>query len=118
MIRPPDITSRMWERRIDKIKNVQCFPLYSILLALGRTDIDMFSLDIEGAELDVLRTIPWTKVDINVVLVEHEHIEEGKDALVDYMASKGYTSLPIKKSFWQDIVFVKNGLKYSKTGLD
>ena len=30
---------------------VQCFPLYSILLAVGRTSIDFFSLDVEGHEL-------------------------------------------------------------------
>ncbi len=26
--------------------------------------VDYFSLDVEGAELDVLRTLPWDKVDI------------------------------------------------------
>jgi FkbM family methyltransferase len=45
--------------------SVQCFPLYSILLALNRTTVDFFSLDVEGFELEVLRTIPWDKVDIN-----------------------------------------------------
>jgi hypothetical protein len=32
---------------------VQCFPLYSVLKAIGNTDIDYFSLDIEGPELQV-----------------------------------------------------------------
>jgi hypothetical protein len=45
---------------------VQCFPFYSVLLAIGRTQIDYFSLDIEGHELKVLKTIPWHKVDIKV----------------------------------------------------
>jgi len=45
---------------------VQCLPLYSILLALNRTTIDLFSLDIEGHELDVIKTIPFDKVDIKV----------------------------------------------------
>ncbi len=68
----------LWvQSRIDEFQKVgnksglisitaQCFPLYSILLALNRTTIDYFSLDIEGYELDVLRTIPWSKVDIKV----------------------------------------------------
>lgn len=47
---------------------VQCFPLYSILLAVNRTTVDFFSLDVEGSELDVLNTIPWHKVDIKVYL--------------------------------------------------
>jgi hypothetical protein len=45
---------------------VQCFPLYSILLAVGQTRIDYFSLDVEGHELLVLNTIPFDKVDIKV----------------------------------------------------
>ena len=93
--------------KIAEVTMVQCFPLYSILLASGRTKIDLFSLDIEGAELEVLKTIPWAKVDIKVILVEYAHIKEGKNTLIDLMTSKGYTSLPIRKSWEQDIVFVK-----------
>ena len=51
-----------------EIVQVQCFPLYSILLAVNRTTVDFFSLDVEGSELDVLNTIPWHKVDIKVSL--------------------------------------------------
>ena len=44
---------------------MECYPLYSLLLA---TDIahkvNLLSLDIEGAELAVLRTIPWHKVRV------------------------------------------------------
>lgn len=46
--------------------NVQCFPLYSILKAMGRNKVDFFSLDVEGHELKVLKTIPWHKVDFRV----------------------------------------------------
>nr|CAD7601800.1 unnamed protein product [Timema genevievae] len=46
--------------------DVQCFPFYTYLLALNRTLIDYFSLDVEGNELDVLETIPFDKVDIQV----------------------------------------------------
>jgi hypothetical protein len=45
---------------------IQCLPLYSILLALGNPTVHYFSLDIEGAEFPVLKTIPWEKVDIQV----------------------------------------------------
>ena len=40
----------------------QCFPLYSLLLALGNPTVDYLSLDVEGTELGILRTIPWDKV--------------------------------------------------------
>ena len=45
---------------------VQCFPLFSILSALNQTRVDYFSLDIEGDELQVLKTVPWNRVDIKV----------------------------------------------------
>ena len=45
---------------------VVCFPFHSILFAIGNPSVDYFSLDIEGIELDVLKTIPWDKVDIKV----------------------------------------------------
>ena len=44
--------------------STQCFPLYSILLALGNPTVDYFSLDVEGVEAGVLNSIPWDKVDI------------------------------------------------------
>ena len=53
----------------NKINQVQCFPLYSILLAIGRTQIDFFSLDVEGAEYKILSTIPWHKVDMTVFYI-------------------------------------------------
>ena len=43
-----------------------CLPFYAILLAMGNPTVDYFSLDVEGAELPILKTIPWDKVDIKV----------------------------------------------------
>ena len=45
---------------------VQCFPFYSILLAVRQIRVDFFSLDVEGHELRILKTIPFHKVDIKV----------------------------------------------------
>ena len=35
--------------------------------------MDLFSLDIEGAEEAVLLTIPWHRVDIDILLIEVEY---------------------------------------------
>ena len=40
--------------------------LLSLLLALNNPKVNYFSLDIEGAELQVLRSVPWHLVDIEV----------------------------------------------------
>ena len=50
----------------DKFTNVICFPLYGVLKALNVTKVDYFSLDVEGNEMDVLRTIPFDDVEITV----------------------------------------------------
>lgn len=52
---------------------MHCFPLYSILLAVGNVNIDYFSLDIEGHELAVLKTIPFHKTNIEVTINIHEN---------------------------------------------
>ncbi|CAL4179855.1 unnamed protein product, partial [Meganyctiphanes norvegica] len=50
---------------------VQCFPLITYLLALNITHIDYFSLDVEGAEAEILFNLPWDKVDVTVWSIEH-----------------------------------------------
>ena len=50
----------------DKFTNVVCFPLHGVLKALNVTKVDYFSLDVEGNEMDVLRTIPLDLIDITV----------------------------------------------------
>ncbi len=54
----------------------QCFPLYSVLLALDSPTVTLLSLDIEGAEFEVFRSLPWDKVDIEVIVTELVHAGE------------------------------------------
>ena len=53
---------------------VQCFPLASILSAIGVSQIDYMSLDVEGSELSILKSIPFSSVDIDVMSVEYRII--------------------------------------------
>ena len=39
------------------------------MLASGNTDVDFLSLDVEGAELLVLKTLPFHKINIKVGLI-------------------------------------------------
>lgn len=80
------------EKKGDVIE-VQCFPLYSILLAINVTRIDFFSLDVEGDELKVLQTLPFDKIDIEMMTVEFKHIDLGENYLKNFVESKGYESL-------------------------
>ena len=80
---------------------MQCFPLFSVILALDNPTVDYLSLDIEGAEEAVLKTIPWDKVDIKVISLEiivekNDERAEGEHvnsfpAILDLLTSHGYT---------------------------
>ncbi|CAG7734904.1 unnamed protein product [Allacma fusca] len=97
---------------------VQCVPFYTILLAVDRTVIDFFSLDIEGTELDVLRTIPFDKVFIKVLAIEHILIKEGKEALRKFMESHGYrffTQFVHPRGLAGDSIFIHSSLIYNET---
>ena len=47
------IYSRIYKSHVEGPIEVQCFPLYSVLMAIGNPTVDYFSLDIEGAEFQV-----------------------------------------------------------------
>ena len=49
---------------------VSCQPLSSIFDALGVSRVDLFILDTEGAEIDILRSIDFSRVRFNMLIVE------------------------------------------------
>ena len=88
-----------------------CFPLYSILTAVGNPTVHYFSLDVEGAELPILKTIPFDKVDIKVLDIEVKHAGQifpgSKNEIIKFMYSKGYDFLTYVSD--ADAIFVKKG---------
>ena len=52
--------------------NVQTQPLAKILAAISptRTTVEFWSLDIEGAECDVLQTTDFEKITVGIFLIE------------------------------------------------
>ena len=51
--------------------------------------VNWFILDIEGAEYQVLQTIPWHLVDIEMVSVATD-LAGSRQEIIDYMKSQGY----------------------------
>ena len=93
-----------------------CVPFYSLMLALNRTKIDYFSLDVEGFEVPILKTIPFDQLDISVLTVEYVHGHH-KEEYLEFMESQGYElHSKIDKVreelslFVHDFVFVKKSL--------
>jgi hypothetical protein len=97
--------------------DVQCYPLETYMRFLNRTRIDYFSLDVEGVEFDVLKTIDFDYLDVRVLSVEFIHDKEGKGAIEEFMRGKGYIVLTeVTHPNWlaNDFIFVKKDSNYSK----
>ena len=54
--------------------------------------VHYFSLDVEGYELDILRSISWDRFTIDVISVEYVMLDEGKQVLRNYMEDVGYVT--------------------------
>ena len=61
---------------------VPCVALGSILQTFGVSHIDFFSLDVEGAELQVLNTLDLKALHVNVIVIEQDGSNPTKDETV------------------------------------
>lgn len=85
---------------------MQCFPLFSILIALGNPIIDYFSLDVEGSELAILKTIPFDQIQIHVMTIEVNHFPpDQQQEIKNIMENNGYELVQTIKN--QDYLFKK-----------
>ncbi|XP_063423241.1 uncharacterized protein LOC134707433 [Mytilus trossulus] len=75
-----------WAHTNDTVK-VNCLPLLKIMRTLGRNHINYFSLDVEGAELHILNSIEWEKINIDVLTIE---TDQHRDQILSFMKQKGY----------------------------
>jgi hypothetical protein len=54
------------EKEKDSNLHINCLPLTSILFALNMTNFDFLRLNSDGRELEVLRTIDFNHINIQV----------------------------------------------------
>ena len=104
-----------YKRRTMKL---QCLPLTSIIMAMGNPIIDYLSLDIEGAELSVLKTIDFDKIKINVISFEYTKIgnifNETQKHMEYFMKQNGYK---FYTRVGEDHIYVKEELYKNKDEL-
>ena len=108
------------EKREDTY-DMQCFPLYSLLMAAaGNVTVNYLSLDIEGAELLVLQTLPWDKLDIEVMTIETAHAGEvfpgSTEDIRQFLRERGYVLVYTVAGL--DDVFVRRDLFEGKYAPD
>ncbi len=102
---------------------VPCFPLESLLLVLNRSHVDYFSLDVEGFELPVLKSIPFDKIHIDSFSVEYSHGGRNvKEEQKEFMKEQGYVAVAdihyanTSIDLWvDDLIFMKKSLARNVT---
>lgn len=89
--------------------DVKCRPLSQMLEENGIDRINFFSLDVEGSELEVLKTLDWDKVKVDVLMVEAEFIHTARGQ-IDGLGEK------IKAV--RELVTTKGGMMQVRSRLD
>lgn len=105
----PEIVKPLLQKRGRYTKvEVQCFTIYSILLSINVLHIDYFSLDVEGAETKILKTIPFDKVYIYIFTIEYvSNTAHHEEDIRDFFKKLGtYQEIVGTKITSRDLLFV------------
>lgn len=111
------IESVIYKKNRTNIGMVQCIPLMTYLLALGVYHIDYFSLDVEGGEVEVLKTIDFRLFQIDTLSIEYYSLPESREASLKRLNNirKVMLETQLYKEVTTiadlDIVFIRNETK-------
>ncbi|XP_065568307.1 uncharacterized protein LOC136032094 isoform X2 [Artemia franciscana] len=94
-----------FENQANNLVDVFCAPVYTMLLATNALSLDVFYLDIEGAELEVLKTLPFDKIDVAIFVVEYNEDQKKFNDLKEFFEEKGYQ---LEDYSIIDTLFIKN----------
>jgi FkbM family methyltransferase len=90
----------------------------TVLEKSGITHIDYFSLDVEGGELEVLKSIDWDKVSIYLFGVELDNQNPTKDEAVRHLLREHgfeYRHRIHNDEYWENPTYFRKSLLFDKT---
>ena len=101
-----------------QLLNITCVRLADLLSQHHIDHVDLFILDVEGAEREVLQTLDFSRTPVHFFVVEMDGKSEGKDSAVRCILRKnGYT--PIGRlalnEIWESQNFDENRYIYSES---
>ena len=67
--------------------DIKCCSVTKLLLENNLTNIDFLSIDVEGSELDILESVDFNKIKIDIILAENNY-QDSKLSL--FLKTKGY----------------------------
>ena len=75
MVPPGNISSLNFEL-YSEVQVVECIPLAQVLSKAHVHHVNYFILDVEGGELEVLKSIHWNHVTFDVLCIETDPVSE------------------------------------------
>ena len=85
------------------VVTTKCTTLDVLLQELSVKHVDYFSLDVEGAEMLVLESIDWDKMDVDIFTIE---TQEHRAEIITLMIGHGYRHV-VPRPLSNDDVFVR-----------
>lgn len=69
---------------------VKSKPIREIIKDIEISLVDLFSIDVEGGEYEVLKTFDWN-IPVYIILIEMSHDKERNELCREFMLSKGFS---------------------------
>lgn len=73
---------------------VKCFSLFTLMLAANQTEVDLLSLSLHGLELQILKTVPFERVRVNVISLHFANGEDGRAGYIQtvtrFLTARGF----------------------------
>lgn len=91
---------------LKNIVEIECNNLNNLVEKYGIKHVDFCSIDTEGGELDILKSINYSKIDIDVILVEN-NFKSNKIKI--FLRSKGYRKIA---SISVDEIYARKNTQY------
>ena len=105
-----------WKPYIDKIIKVKTRLLSDILDENDAPKfIEYLSIDVEGVELEIIKTFPFDKYKFGCISLEHNYDKEKRSEIRSILKSKGYSLFKQEKA--DDWFYYDENIKTKKIGL-
>jgi len=82
--------------------HIRCNPLHEMLRRAGRTSVDLWSLDVEGHEPQVLGAVQWARAPVTVLIAEAKGT---RTAAINEVIRAGASGLAMEHQLLGDAVF-------------
>jgi FkbM family methyltransferase len=94
-----------------KIINVPTIPLHNIFDELHTTHVNYMSIDVEGAEQQVVDTINFENIFIDVIVIEHNNQINRFQPVLEKLESKGFIKILVLQF---DFIFIHKDSQFLK----